>query len=65
MHKNLLKGEAYLTAVRSTMSEERLDALIMLESDRNLLPSTDKMLTDISALIDGWTWNWNEWILVK
>jgi hypothetical protein len=38
------KVERTLTALRSTMSEGRLDALIMLQAHRDLLPSTDAMI---------------------
>lgn len=38
------KVERTLTALRSTMSEERLDALILLQAHRDLWPSTDAII---------------------
>jgi len=38
------KVERTLTSLRSTMSEERLDALILLQAHRDLLPSTDAII---------------------
>ena len=38
------KVERTLTALRSTMSEERLDSLILLQAHRDLLPSTDAII---------------------
>ena len=38
------KVERTLTSLRSSMSEERLDALIMLQAHRDLLPSTDAII---------------------
>ena len=48
------KVERTLTALRSTMSEDRLDALILLQAHRDLWPSTDEIINqyDIQG-VDG------------
>lgn len=38
------KVDRTLTALRSTMGEDRLEALVMCQAHRDLLPSTDEII---------------------
>jgi len=43
------KVERTMTAIRASMSEERLEALIMLQAHREHLPSTDDVINEFAA----------------
>ena len=38
------KVQSTLTAVRATMTEQRMESLILLQVYRNMLPTTDEVL---------------------
>jgi hypothetical protein len=47
------KVERTLTALRSTMSEDRLDALIMLQAHREIIPDTKTIIDHFIGGADG------------